>query len=147
VKASRFHIHRARRCGVDAPASGPSRKTPPFGFTGVNLPAWLSGPSWEWVVFTPGSSAKMVLLASQGLPNDRVAANLCLPRQIVSKWRKRFFEERFAGLAVVRSASSGGLILKLARFEEHLPSLVARAKNNLVVGDDKHHLNVCVGWR
>jgi transposase-like protein len=42
--------------------------------------------------------AKMVLLASQGLPNDQIAASLSVPRQIVSKWRKRFFEERLAGL-------------------------------------------------
>lgn len=43
--------------------------------------------------------AKIVLLASEGLPNDQIAASLSLPRQIVSKWRKRFFEERLAGLA------------------------------------------------
>jgi transposase-like protein len=42
--------------------------------------------------------AKMVLLASEGLPNDQIAARLSVPRQIVSKWRKRFFEERLAGL-------------------------------------------------
>lgn len=42
--------------------------------------------------------AKMVLLASEGLPNDQIAASLSVPRQIVSKWRKRFFEERLAGL-------------------------------------------------
>ena len=42
--------------------------------------------------------AKMILLASQGLGNDQIAASLSLPRQIVSKWRKRFFEERLAGL-------------------------------------------------
>jgi Winged helix-turn helix len=42
--------------------------------------------------------AKIILMASQGLPNDQIAASLSLPRQIVSKWRKRFFEERLAGL-------------------------------------------------
>jgi hypothetical protein len=42
--------------------------------------------------------AKMVLLASQDLSNDQIAASLSVPRQIVSKWRKRFFEERLAGL-------------------------------------------------
>ncbi len=42
--------------------------------------------------------AKMVLLAAQGLPNDQIADTLSVPRQIVSKWRKRFFEERLAGL-------------------------------------------------
>jgi len=42
--------------------------------------------------------AKIVLLAAQGRPNDQIADSLSLPRQIVSKWRKRFFEERLAGL-------------------------------------------------
>lgn len=42
--------------------------------------------------------AKMILLAAQGLSNDQIAHGLSVPRQIVSKWRKRFFEERLAGL-------------------------------------------------
>ena len=42
--------------------------------------------------------AKMILLAAQGQRNDQIAATLSVPRQIVSKWRKRFFEERLAGL-------------------------------------------------
>jgi transposase len=42
--------------------------------------------------------AKIVLLAAEGLRNDVIAARLDLPRQIVSKWRHRFFEERVAGL-------------------------------------------------
>jgi len=40
----------------------------------------------------------MILLAAQGSANDQIAARLSVPRQIVSKWRKRFFEERLAGL-------------------------------------------------
>jgi transposase len=42
--------------------------------------------------------AKIVLYAAQGLDNDTIAARLDTPRQIVSKWRKRFFEARLAGL-------------------------------------------------
>ena len=42
--------------------------------------------------------AKIVLLAASGLSNDQIAARLDLPRQIVSKWRKRFFEEGTPGL-------------------------------------------------
>jgi hypothetical protein len=42
--------------------------------------------------------AKVVLLAAQGLDNDQIGSQVSLPRQIVSKWRKRFFEERLAGL-------------------------------------------------
>jgi transposase len=43
--------------------------------------------------------AKIVLHAADGLRNDEIAAKLDVPRQIVSKWRKRFFQERLAGLA------------------------------------------------
>ena len=42
--------------------------------------------------------AKIVLLASQGLANDIIAARLDTPRQIVSKWRQRFWAERLPGL-------------------------------------------------
>jgi hypothetical protein len=37
---------------------------------------------------------KIALLASQGLGNDRIAARLDLPRQIASKWRRRFYFQR-----------------------------------------------------
>jgi len=42
--------------------------------------------------------AKVVLLAAEGLSNKDIGSRLDVPRQIVSKWRKRFFEERLAGL-------------------------------------------------
>jgi len=42
--------------------------------------------------------AKIVLLAAQGRSNDQIAASLSVPRPIVSKWRKRFFEKGSAGL-------------------------------------------------
>ena len=42
--------------------------------------------------------AKIVLLAAQGLSNDVIAARLDTPRQIVSKWRKRFALTRLPGL-------------------------------------------------
>jgi transposase len=42
--------------------------------------------------------AKIVLYAATGLDNDEIAARLDTPRQIVSKWRKRFFRERMSGL-------------------------------------------------
>jgi transposase len=42
--------------------------------------------------------AKIVLYAAQGLSNDEIAQRIDTPRQIVSKWRKRFFEEGFDGL-------------------------------------------------
>ncbi|MCD5417524.1 helix-turn-helix domain-containing protein [Candidatus Bipolaricaulota bacterium] len=42
--------------------------------------------------------AKIVLLAAEGFDNDAIGRRLYLPRQIVSKWRKRFFQERLDGL-------------------------------------------------
>ena len=42
--------------------------------------------------------AKVVLLAAEGMPNDEIGRRLDHPRQVVSKWRKRFYYERLAGL-------------------------------------------------
>jgi len=42
--------------------------------------------------------AKIILLAAEGLSNKEIGKRLDLPRQIVSKWRKRFFDQRLAGL-------------------------------------------------
>ena len=43
--------------------------------------------------------ARIVLLAAGREENVEIARRLELPVQVVSKWRKRFFEERLAGLA------------------------------------------------
>ena len=43
--------------------------------------------------------AKAVLMAAQGFENTTIGERLSLPRQIVSKWRKRFYEKRLDGLA------------------------------------------------
>ena len=42
--------------------------------------------------------AKIVLLAAEGLDNKEIGERLDMPRPVVSKWRKRFFLERLAGL-------------------------------------------------
>ena len=42
--------------------------------------------------------AKMILLAAQDLSNDDIARSLGTRREVVSMWRKRFFEERLPGL-------------------------------------------------
>src|SRR5512132_1513261 len=49
-------------------------------------------PYWQVV------RAQMVLLAARGLRNDQIAARLNCRREVVSQWRKRFFEQRLAGL-------------------------------------------------
>jgi len=40
----------------------------------------------------------MILLAEKGLSNDEIAERLDTRREIVSMWRKRFFEQRLDGL-------------------------------------------------
>lgn len=42
--------------------------------------------------------AKMILMATQGLSNDKIATILNTRREVVSLWRKRFFEQRLPGL-------------------------------------------------
>jgi hypothetical protein len=42
--------------------------------------------------------AKMILLAAEGWSNEAVAQSLRTRREVVSLWRKRFFEQRLAGL-------------------------------------------------
>ena len=49
-------------------------------------------PYWQVI------RAQMVLLAAQGLRNDEIAQRLNCRREVVSQWRKRFFEHGMAGL-------------------------------------------------
>jgi len=42
--------------------------------------------------------AKAILLAAEDMENDVIGQRLSLPRQIVSKWRRRFYDERCRGL-------------------------------------------------
>jgi hypothetical protein len=42
--------------------------------------------------------AKVILLAAQGFDNKTIGQRLEIPRQVVSKWRKRFFHKRLDGL-------------------------------------------------
>lgn len=42
--------------------------------------------------------AKMILLAAAGLTNDEIAARLDSRREVVGRWRKRFFTDRLMGL-------------------------------------------------
>ena len=65
--------------------------------------------------------AKIILLAAEGLSNDVIAARLDTPRQIVSKWRKRFALARMPGL---EAQPRGG---RKARFPPSLVVQVNRA--------------------
>lgn len=42
--------------------------------------------------------AKVILMAADGMQNIEIGERVDLPRQVVSKWRKRFFEEGIPGL-------------------------------------------------
>lgn len=42
--------------------------------------------------------AKIVLMAAEDIGNNVIAERLDIPRQVVSKWRKRFFEHGLPGL-------------------------------------------------
>lgn len=42
--------------------------------------------------------AKMILMAAEDLSNDEIAQRLDARREVVSMWRKRFFEQRLSGL-------------------------------------------------
>jgi len=42
--------------------------------------------------------ARMILLAADGLSNDEIARSLSARREVVSLWRKRFFDQRLPGL-------------------------------------------------
>ena len=59
--------------------------------------------------------ARIVLMAADGLSNDLIAARLDTPRQIVSKWRKRFALARLPGL---EAQPRGG---RKARFSPQAP--------------------------
>ena len=48
-------------------------------------------PYWQVV------RAQMVLMAAEGLGNDEIARRLNCRREVVSQWRKRFFEQGVAG--------------------------------------------------
>src|SRR5437870_10935902 len=68
--------------------------------------------------------AKIVLLAAEGLSNDVIAARLDTPRQVVSKWRKRFALARLPGL---ESQPRGG---RPARFPP--PASSSKLRRSLV---------------
>lgn len=65
--------------------------------------------------------AKVVLLAAGGLSNEGIAVRLDIPRQIVSKWRKRFYISIIQRelLAPNDFADLKGLEARLLAFQSH----------------------------
>jgi Winged helix-turn helix len=58
----------------------------------VSLARSYTLPYWQVM------RAQMVLMAAEGMRNDQIAAQLRCGRDVVSQWRKRFYEQRVAGL-------------------------------------------------
>ena len=58
----------------------------------VSLARSYTLPYWQVM------RAQMVLMAAEGMRNDQIAARLRCGRDVVSQWRKRFYEQRLAGL-------------------------------------------------
>jgi transposase len=67
--------------------------------------------------------AKIVLYAAQGLPNDEIARRLDTPRQVVSKWRKRFFQQGLAGLEELPRQGRPGVFSPRSRRRRKGPRL------------------------
>jgi transposase len=84
--------------------------------SGFRWSPWRENIRHRIVMLSAPSSS---LLADEGLSNHLIAAKLDTPRQIVSKWRKRFALSRLPGL---EAQPRGG---RKARFS---PSLVVQVK-------------------
>lgn len=68
----------------------------PVGYRGVGV---LKGEPGKYTLpYFQVQRAKMILLAAEGLNNDEIAARLDSRREVVGRWRKRFFTERLNGL-------------------------------------------------
>ncbi len=59
--------------------------------------------------------SKIILYAAEGLTNKEIGERLDTPRQIVSKWRKRFFDQRLPGLLEQPRRGRPGLFSPLRR--------------------------------
>jgi transposase len=61
--------------------------------------AWLESRARRYTLpYRDVIRAKIILLAAEGRSNNEIALELHLPRPIVSKWRKRYYEEGLPGL-------------------------------------------------
>jgi len=91
--------------------------------------------------------AKIILLADQGLSNDVMASRLDTPRQIVSKWRKRFALARLPGLDLRRSLEAGvrpafppSLVVQVKALACELPHTLGLPLSRLSVEEIRLHV-------
>ena len=78
----------------------------------------------------------MILLAAEGLNNDEIAARLDSRREVVGRWRKRFFTDRLQGLE--EQARPG-------RPRTFLPDLVVQVKARTCELPATHDLRCLAG--
>lgn len=67
--------------------------------------------------------AKIVLYAAEGLSNKNIAERLDTSRQVVSKWRKRFFDQGLEGLEDSPRRGRPGEFSPLGRRRRQSPGL------------------------
>jgi hypothetical protein len=89
--------------------------------------------------------AKIILLADEGLSNDVIATRLDTPRQIVSKWRKRFSLARRPGLeaeprAGVKPAFPPSLVVQVKALACELPVKLGLPLSRLSIEEIRQHV-------
>src|SRR5215467_810912 len=70
----------------------------PIGLSSAEGAKLLRGAGKNPLPYFQVQRAKMILLAAEGLNNDEIAARLDSRREVVGRWRKRFFTDRLQGL-------------------------------------------------
>jgi transposase len=75
------------------------RKSPCVLELSVTDPAVLEARARKYTLpYRDVVRAQIVLMAALGMDNDEIASHLNTRREVVSKWRKRFFEQGLPGL-------------------------------------------------
>src|SRR5271170_6281471 len=88
---------------------------------------------------------KIILLANEGLSNDVIATKLDTPRQIVSKWRKRFALTRLPGLEAqprggVKPAFPPSLVVQVKALACELPHRLGLPLSRLSIEEIRQHV-------
>lgn len=67
--------------------------------------------------------AKIILYAADGFENQQIAERLDTTRQVVSKWRKRFFEQGMDGLKDIQRSGRPPEFSPLGRLQDQVSGL------------------------
>src|SRR3979411_1357466 len=93
--------------------------------------------------------ARIILLAADGLSNDGIAVRLDTPRQIVSKWRKRFCLARLPALrtnlaAGARPTFPPSLVVQVKALACELPHRLGVPVSRLSNAETRHNVRAHV---